>query len=92
MNSSPLSLQFYTRPDCELCDAALAVVHRVAKKVSCTISVIDINTDPALVEKYGEEIPVLTCNRLELARSFVEENALLRALQTLAKDPSSASI
>ena len=86
-----LSLQFYTRPDCELCDAALAVVRRVAKKVACAISVIDINSHRSLVEKYHEVIPVLTCNNVELARSFVEEKALLRALQTLAKDHSSAA-
>ena len=86
-----LDLQFYTRPDCELCDAALVVVKRVAKKVPSTISIININSTSALVEKYGEVIPVLTCNNLELARSFVDEKALLRALQTLSKDHSSAS-
>ncbi len=85
---TPLALQFYTRPDCDLCDAALAVVQRVAKKIACSISVIDISDEPALVEKYGEVIPVLTCQHVELARSFVEEKALLRALTALSKDAS----
>jgi glutaredoxin len=48
----------YSRPGCHLCDEARAVIDRVCSELGESFEEISIETDPALQEKYGEEIPV----------------------------------
>ena len=79
-----LTLQFYTRPDCTLCHSALAVVHRVQKKLPFDLNVINIDEDSALRQRYDTVIPVLTCGNIDLARTFIEEKSLGLALKKLA--------
>jgi riboflavin biosynthesis pyrimidine reductase len=49
------------KPDCHLCDDARALVHEVIAEVGGGITVIErsILDDPALHERYWEEIPVV---------------------------------
>lgn len=49
---------FYTRPGCHLCDEARPVVARVCADLGETFEEVDITTDPALLERFTEEIPV----------------------------------
>ena len=46
------------RVGCHLCNEARSVIERVCAELGETFSEVDIDTDPALVEKYGAEIPV----------------------------------
>ena len=48
----------YSKPGCHLCDDARAVVERVCADLGEAYDEIDILSDPALQERYGEEIPV----------------------------------
>lgn len=48
----------YSRPGCHLCDEARAVIDRVCSELGESFEEISIETDPALQERYGEEIPV----------------------------------
>lgn len=48
----------YGRAGCHLCDEARAVVERVCGELGESYVEVDIDTDPALVERFGEEIPV----------------------------------
>ena len=48
----------YGRPGCHLCDDARAVVERVCADLGESYEEISILDDPALLERYGEEIPV----------------------------------
>jgi hypothetical protein len=48
----------YSRPGCHLCDAARVVVEQVCGELGETYDEIDIDTDPALVGRFGDEIPV----------------------------------
>ncbi|MFT4082859.1 MAG: glutaredoxin family protein [Nocardioides sp.] len=48
----------YSRPGCHLCDEARAVIERVCTEVGTTYDEIDIDRDPELTERFGEEIPV----------------------------------
>ena len=65
----------YTRRGCHLCDDALAVLERYA----LAIEAIDIDSDPGLVERYGDCIPVVVIDGRERFRGRVDE-ALLRRL------------
>jgi glutaredoxin len=48
----------YGKPGCHLCDDAREVIARVCAEVGTTYEEVDITGDPALVRKYGEQIPV----------------------------------
>ncbi len=46
------------RVGCHLCDEARAVIERVCADLDEAFDEVDIDSDPALVERYGAEIPV----------------------------------
>jgi glutaredoxin len=49
---------FYSRPGCHLCDDARSVIERVCADLGESYDEISILDDPALLERYAEEIPV----------------------------------
>jgi glutaredoxin len=61
-----VALTLVTKPGCHLCDAARDVVTSVVSELgdaaSVTIEELSIFDDPALHEKYVEEIPVVLIN------------------------------
>ncbi|MCL2514693.1 MAG: glutaredoxin family protein [Microbacteriaceae bacterium] len=58
-------LTLYSKPGCHLCEDARAVVDdvvgrlRASAALAIDVEEIDILGDPALVARYGEEIPVV---------------------------------
>ena len=70
-----MNIVIYGKPECHLCDAALAVLRRVG----APFEEIDITTDDALHAAYLERIPVVTIDGEEHFEYFVDE-AALRAL------------
>ncbi len=46
------------REGCHLCEAALAVVEAVAQETGDTWTTVDIDTDPALAQRWTDEVPV----------------------------------
>jgi len=51
-------ITFYSRAGCHLCDDARAVIERVCADLGEAYAEIDIDTDPALRERYTDEVPV----------------------------------
>ncbi|MFN8195587.1 MAG: glutaredoxin family protein [Nocardioidaceae bacterium] len=51
-------ITFFTRPGCHLCDVAREVLDRVCADLGESYAEVDITTDPALLERFTEEIPV----------------------------------
>jgi glutaredoxin len=54
-----LRLVLYTRPGCHLCEEMKAEISRARLGGSCTLEEVDIDSDPALVQRHGRSIPVL---------------------------------
>lgn len=81
-------LVIYTRPGCHLCNEMKGVVERVARALGepLTVAEVDISADPALEQRYGPEIPVLTVNGKKVAKYRVGERELLRLLKQRALD------
>ena len=52
-------LTLYSRQDCCLCEEMRAVIGEVALEISLDVEEIDVDSSPALQEKYGNEVPVL---------------------------------
>ena len=48
----------YGRPGCHLCDDARAVVSRVCADLGEEYVELSIDDDPALTDRFGEEVPV----------------------------------
>jgi glutaredoxin len=74
------TVQFYTREGCHLCDEALAIVERVRAGVPFHLEVIDVDSAPALAERYGLEVPVVLVDGRKHAKYHVDEAALRRRL------------
>jgi glutaredoxin len=49
----------YGREDCRLCQDMTRVLTNLQEQVSFDFQVIDIDSDPELVARYGDKIPVL---------------------------------
>jgi len=70
----------YGKPGCHLCDDARAVVERVRAERSFKLEEVDVSLDPTLHREYGERIPVLAVDGVELFEFRVEEAVLVRQL------------
>ena len=66
----------YSRQGCHLCEEALAAVSAVCEEWT----VVDIDADEALRARYSDDVPVVTVDGRVIARWFVEEETLRRAL------------
>ena len=55
-------LLLYTRKDCCLCEDMKSTLSRVAGRVPFALEEIDVDTSPALQEKYGNDVPLLFIN------------------------------
>ncbi|HSR46047.1 MAG TPA: glutaredoxin family protein [Acidimicrobiia bacterium] len=75
------SLDFLTRPQCGLCDAAASIISRVAAIARAGIRIRDVTQDPALFDEYEHRIPVvLGPGERVLAEGRVDFWALLAAV------------
>jgi hypothetical protein len=71
------------KPDCHLCDVAHDVVGRVADELGQDRVVVEqysILDDPALYERYWEQIPVLLVNDVEHAHWRIDPDRLRAAI------------
>ncbi len=56
------SVVLYTRVGCHLCDVVKGTLDDVRRARAFELTVVDVDTDPKLVELYGLEVPVVTIN------------------------------
>ena len=68
----------YGRKDCHLCQDMILVLQNLQEQVSFDFQVIDIDSDPELVTRYGEKIPVLMSplTNQEICHYFLDLAAL----------------
>ena len=71
----------YTRQGCHLCDDAWALLQKAARRHRLSLTKIDVDTDPALVERYGLCVPVVLIDGKERFRGVVNEALLGRTLR-----------
>ena len=70
----------YSRPGCHLCDDARAVVAQVCAELEESYDEVSILDDPALQERFGEEIPVTFVDGRQHDFWRVDETRLRTAL------------
>lgn len=70
----------YSRRDCCLCDEALEQIEAARPSAAFSLEVVDVDTDPALAERYGEEVPVVEIDGRKAFKYRLTTRQLLRRL------------
>ena len=78
MSGSRVTL--YSRPGCHLCADARAIIQRVCAELGETYDEVSIDEDPALRDRFGEEIPVTFVDGRQHDFWRVDEQRLRTAL------------
>ena len=73
-----MDLILYHRPDCHLCEEMSSALRPLATELDLMITVVDIESDPGLEERYGAWIPVLVYEGSELCHYHIDEAAIRR--------------
>lgn len=82
MTAATPRVTLYSRPGCHLCDSAREIVARVCADLGEEYAEVSIDDDPALVERFGEEIPVTFVDGRQHDFWRVDETRLRAALTT----------
>ena len=77
----------YTRPGCHLCEEAKAQILAADCADEYILEEINIDDHPALVNRYGWEIPVVTINGRKAFKYRVTTAEFKSKLRRLARDP-----
>ena len=78
--ASHLRFTLYTRAECSCCEKAKAVIEPRRQHHGFTIEVIDIDTDPELIDRYGTSVPVVAIEGKVRFRGKVDPFLLDRLL------------
>ena len=70
----------YSRPGCHLCEEAKAAMSAANCAGEYTLNEINIETDPELMRKYTNDIPVITIDGIEAFRHRLTSEAFLQRL------------
>ena len=73
----------YTKPGCCLCDDAKDVLRAFMDEEPAELEEIDIESDPALMDAYGERIPVVAIDGVELFQYKVHPKRLRLVVRRL---------
>ncbi|MBU6486929.1 MAG: glutaredoxin family protein [Burkholderiales bacterium] len=81
--AAPL-LTLYSRAWCHLCEEMLTELEPLVRAFGAGVEVVDVDADPALVERYDELVPVLVYEGVELSRYRLDAERVRAALATRA--------
>jgi len=74
-----MRIELYTRVGCHLCDDAKVVIDKVLSRVRSRgdfeLAIIDVDSDAALAERYGLEVPVIVVDGRKHAKYRLDERA-----------------
>ncbi len=81
---SAIQIEIMTKSDCCLCDDAKEIVDKVLKEYpAASITLTDIAESEALMEQYGEKIPVVLINGEESFKFKVHPKTLRAKLNRI---------
>ncbi|MCY3655749.1 MAG: glutaredoxin family protein [Chloroflexi bacterium] len=70
----------YTREGCRLCIHARDALRRLARDVEFELRVVDVDDDPELAARYGESVPVVAVEGVEVSTGRIDVAAVRRAV------------
>jgi len=84
VSASMAHVKVMSRRQCCLCDDAKLIVADAAEQGLCTWETVDVDTDKALLVKYGNDVPVLLINGKKSFEHRVSAGDLHSALEGVA--------
>lgn len=66
------TLTLYGRAYCHLCDDMAAALEPLLAEHRCALEVVDVDASPELEARYGERVPVLVHQGVELCHYFLD--------------------
>ena len=78
-----IRIEIYSRPGCHLCDDAKTAIEPLTCRYPIDLVVTDVDSDDALRQAYGSEIPVVMIDGKEAFRHRVDGRTLERKLKEL---------
>jgi glutaredoxin len=75
----------YTRPGCHLCEEAKQEMLEAGCAGEYTLEEVNIETDAALTERYGWEIPVIMINGVKAFKYRLTADEFKRKLRRLSQ-------
>jgi glutaredoxin len=72
----------YSKPDCHLCEEALAELRSLQAELGFELQERDITGDERLHRAYFERVPVITLDGDELFDYFVDQSVLRERLES----------
>jgi len=87
-----IEVTLYTRDDCPLCDKAKASMRAAAAlhRLPVVIHEVDVDRDPALRERFTNDVPVIYVNGAEAFRHRVTPEAFAGFVRGIAPPPPSS--
>jgi len=79
-----LPVVLYTRSDCHLCREAREILRRAGRELPLLLREVDVDSDPALASRYGEQVPVIMAGKSKISKLVPDESAIRRRLVRLA--------
>ena len=80
-----MTVVVFGKPDCSLCEKAIAILERLRREFDFQIDHVDITQDLGLLGRYRERIPVVVLAGQEVASGVVTTPALRSALIRLSR-------
>jgi glutaredoxin len=87
--TTDVSIKFYTKPKCSLCDEARTLLTRLRKPHPLSVEEINILDDPDLYERYKYEIPVLLFPDQSELRGRIDGRQIEEKLDQIFNSPLS---
>ena len=70
----------YTRKGCRLCTHARDALRRLGRDLAFELRVEDVDANASLAERYGDAVPVVAVDGVEVSMGRVDVAAVRRAL------------
>jgi thiol-disulfide isomerase/thioredoxin len=71
-------LTVYLREGCSLCEDMVAALAPLQAELAFGLRVVDVDSDPQLVDAYGDRVPVLAAPGGELCHYFLDHEMVRR--------------
>ncbi len=75
----------YSRPGCHLCEKAKAAMRAASCEGEYTLDEVNIENVPELLERYKDDIPVITFDGVEAFRHRVQSDEFAKAILQVAR-------
>ncbi|MHB1511754.1 MAG: glutaredoxin family protein [Acidiferrobacter sp.] len=71
-----MEIVLYHRPYCHLCEEMAQALAPIAAETGLVVRMVDVDSDPALEERYGLAVPVLVHEGAEVCRYRLDAAAV----------------